>query len=248
MIRKASILAALSAVSLTLVVLPVRSVAQGDYLIFPQVADGYFGDGSFYRSTLNIKHWHGSLPTNVCSLEFFGLDVDFGTGRSDLFDVTVPLGGYASIRTTADLPLATGYATLFCEAPVHAQMTYAAYDPSGTKTAEATVFPTWFERFVHRLIVDGRDDTRLGLAIANNSDSAHTYTLTLEDPSGFEVATGTTSVPARSNTAVFVADIVSPPPVPGETYLLEVRSDDFSYFSVLGLQYSGVVFSSVPSD
>lgn len=239
---------AVSVVLSCVFMLPAVSVAQGNYLIFPQVADGFFDDGSFYGATLNIKHWQGSEETNVCLLDFFGMDVDFGGGRSNAFDVNVPRGGYVSIRTTGVVDIQTGYATLWCDAPVYAQMSYAYYDAFGNKVAEATVPATWFEQFVHRLIVDGRDNAQLGLAIANNTDSTHNYTLRLEDDFGNVAGSGTTSVPPRSNLAVFVNDIVSPAPAPGQTYMLEVRSDDLSYFSVIGLQFTGGVFSTIPAD
>lgn len=248
MTDKVPTLFAASTLMLALFALALPAAAQGDYLIFPQVADGFFNDGSFYGATLNIKHWQGSLETNVCALDFYGMDADFGTGRSEAFDVTVPRGGYVSIRTTGEVDIQTGYATLQCEAPVYAQMSYAYYDPFGNKVAEATVPATWFEQFVHKLIVDGRDNAQLGLAIANNTDSAHNYTLTLEDASGNPAGSGTTSVPARSNVAVFINDLVTPPPAAGETYLIEVRSEDLSYFSVLGLQFTGGVFSTIPAD
>jgi hypothetical protein len=82
----------LSFLAAVILALPAMGAAQGDYLIFPQVADGFFDDGSFYGATLNIKHWQGSLETTVCELDFYGMDADFGTGRSNAFDVTVPRG------------------------------------------------------------------------------------------------------------------------------------------------------------
>jgi hypothetical protein len=60
------------------------------------------------------------------------------------------------------------------------------------------------------------------------------------------VNAGTTSVPARSNLPRFVNEILTPPPAPGQTFILEVSSEDFSDFSMIGLQFTGSVFSTIP--
>ena len=58
---------------------------------------------------------------------------------------------------------------------------------------------------------------------------------------------GSLEVPARSNLARFVSEMIPPGPASGQVYLLEVRSSDGSNFSMIGLRFTGSVFSVVPA-
>ena len=215
-------------------------------MIFPQVADGAFSDGTSYRTTISLtRKLNGDA---ICRLTLYGMDVDFGEGRGSTFMLTVPGNGFVSGRTTGDGPIQTGYATVGCDTPVSVQLTYAAYDAFGTKIAEATVFPTEVESSSYSIIVDGRDGAQLGLAIANNTDFQRIYSLTLRDWRGAVVSTGSVTVPARSNVARFVNELISPLPAPGNVYLLNVQALDSSDFSMIGIQLTGPVFSTVPAN
>ena len=216
------------------------------FMIFPQVADGAFSDGAFYRTTISLIHKLGGDAT--CSLTLYGMDVDFGLGRDSSFTWTIPVDGFVSARTTGDGPIQTGYAVVSCDEAVYGQLTYASYAASGTKSAEATVFPAEVEFSSYDIIVDGRDGSGLGLAIANNTDLARTYDLTLRDRAGSRMSMGSVPVPARSNVAQFLNDLISPPPAPGNVYLLEVRASDSSVFSMIGLRFTGAAFSTVPAN
>ena len=214
-------------------------------LIFPQVADGSFSDGTFFRTTISLaSEWRSVVN---CHLILYGMDADFGAGRESSFPLTVPAYGVMSVRTTGAGRLQSGYATVGCDRSISGQLTYATYDASGTKIAEATVFPTEFESFRYSIIVDGDDGARLGLAIANNTDLLRTYDLTLWDQSGGTVSTGSATVPARSNSARFLDELISPPPASGIVYLLEIRSSDYSRFSMIGIRVTGSVLSTVPT-
>ena len=227
--------------------LPLLSLAQsGDFMIFPQVADGRFADGSFFRTTISVFHRFGDGVT--CNLTLYGMDANFGTGRTTSFSIIVPDDGFVTFRTDATGSIQTGYTTLTCSTSVNAQLTYASYNPFGTKTAEATVFPTTFESSSSEILVDGRDSAQLAIAIANNTDLQRTYNLTLKDETGQTVNTGAVTVPARSNLAQFINAVLSPPPASGQVFLLEVRSSDFSRFSMIGLQFTGSVFTTIPAN
>ena len=215
-------------------------------LIFPQVADGSSSDGSFFRTTISLTN--KSAGDANCQLILYGMETDFGAGRGSLFTLTVPGNGFMSARTTGAGRLQSGYATVGCDKRISGQLTYANYDASGTKFGEATVFPTEVESSSYSMIVDGRDGAQLALAIANNTDRSRTYNLTLRDWAGYTVSTGSVTVPARSNIAQFLNDLISPPPASGIVYLLEVRSSDRSDFSMIGLHVTGFVFSTVPAN
>ena len=214
--------------------------------IFPQIADGSFSDGTFFRTTISLANERSRVVN--CHLILYGMDADFGAGRESSFPLTVPAYGVRSVRTTGTGRLQSGYATVGCDrGGISGQLTYAIYDASGTKIAEATVFPTKYESFSHSIIVDGDDGARLGLAIANNTDLLRTYDLTLWDQGGGVVSTGFATVPARSNSARFLDELISPPPVSGIVYLLEIRSSDYSRFSMIGIRVTGSVLSTVPT-
>ena len=215
-------------------------------LIFPQVADGSFSDGTFFRTTIALANESSDVVN--CHLILYGMDADFGAGRDSWFPLSVPAYGVMSARTTGAGRLQSGYATVGCDDyGISGHLTYATYDASGTKIAEATVFPTKYESSSYSIIVDGGDGASLGLAIANNTDLLRTYDLTLWDQGGGVVSTGFATVSARSNSARFLDELVSPPPVSGIVYLLEIRSSDYSRFSMIGIRVTGSVFSTVPT-
>ena len=215
-------------------------------LIFPQVADGSFSDGTFFRTTISLANERSSVVN--CHLILHGMDADFGAGRDSSFPLSVPAYGVMSVRTTGAGRLQSGYATVGCDYyGISGHLTYATYDASGTKIAEATVFPTEYESSSYSIIVDGGDGARLGLAIANNTDLLRTYDLTLWDQAGGMAGEGSATVPARSNSARFLDELISPPPASGLVYLLEIRSSDYSRFSMIGIRVTGSVFSTVPA-
>ena len=214
-------------------------------LIFPQVADGSFSDGTFFRTTIALAN--ESFDVINCHLILYGMDADFGAGRGSSFPLSVPAYGVMSVRTTGAWQLQSGYATVGCDNyGISGHLTYATYDAFGTKISEATVFPTKRESYYYSIIVDGGDGARLGLAIANNTDLSRTYDFTLWDESGGTVSTGSATVPARSNSARFLDELISPPPASGIVYLLEIQSSDYSRFSMIGIRVTGSVFSTVP--
>ena len=214
-------------------------------LIFPQVADGSFSDGTFFRTTIALANERSDVVN--CHLILYGMDADFGAGRGSSFPLSVPGYGVMSVRTTGAWQLQSGYATVGCDNyGISGHLTYATYDAFGTKISEATVFPTERESYRYSIIVDGGDGAHLGLAIANNTDLSRTYDFTLWDESGGTVSTGSATVPARSNSARFLDELISPPPASGIVYLLEIRSSDFSSFSMIGIRVTGSVFSTVP--
>ena len=215
------------------------------FLIFPQVASGKLSDGAFYRTTISLIR--GSEGDATCDLNLYGMEVDFGGVRGSSFFGTVPGQGFLSVRTRGDGEIQVGYATVACDAAVSGQLTYASHDAAGTKIAEATVFPTEVESAGYDIIVDGRSGARLALAIANHSDLTRSYDLRLRNSSGATVSSGSVEVPARSNLARFVNEMISPGAASGQVYLLEVRSSDGSGFSMIGLRFTGSVFSVVPA-
>ena len=63
--------------------------AQEQFFVFPQFADGYFADGTWYRSTIMIQSWLPS-PAAQCTLRLNGMSANFPNASGSLFSFTVP--------------------------------------------------------------------------------------------------------------------------------------------------------------
>ena len=101
-------------------------------------------------------------------------------------------------RTAGTQSFQSGFATFTCDKSVFANVLYAFYSASGVKLSEATVFSA-APSIQSRLILDHRDGARLGVAIANITDIARTYTITLTE--GPNVKTTSITVPAQRSQA-----------------------------------------------
>jgi hypothetical protein len=118
---------------------------------------------------------------------------------------------------------------------------YAFYSAGGAKIGEATVFPA-METVKSRLIADHRDAARLGLAIANNNDSDQTFLVTYV--TGGTTLSAGVAVPARRSLAKFLDEIISVPP--GSVGVVTITSPTLTKFSVIGLRFTGGVFTTIP--
>src|ERR1051325_8992794 len=204
--------------------------------IFPQVADGAFSDGTFYKSTLTVLPENPSSPAITCSLVLHGLTAVADNGANgDTFSLSVPSGGFAVLKTTGQQGIKTGYATLSCSDNVYANMLYTNYAANGAKVGEATVFSSPRD-FSHRLIVDHREGARLALAIANDTNAAHIFDIRLVTTSGATV-TGFVTVGPRSNLPRFLDELVSAPA--GTMGVVTIQARDLSDFAIIGLQFTG---------
>jgi len=67
--------------------------AQNEILrnIFPQVADGVFGEGGYYKTTFMIMPGYNTLsPTISCTLALYGLSVNLdGKGLANQWKITI---------------------------------------------------------------------------------------------------------------------------------------------------------------
>ena len=217
--------------------------AQTTFHVFPQFADGAFSDGTFYRSTLNVTPW---FSDTACSLNLQGLTADFGQGDISTLSISLTEDQFLSTRTTGVGDFEGGYATLTCSNSTFAEVTYSLFAANGSKISEATVFSSRESSVGRRLLVDGRDGARLGVAVANTTDLTRMYDLTLRDATGSTVSTGTMSVPAKTSLAKFVDELMTVPA--GSISMLDIRPQDFSDFATIGLRFTGPVFTTVPAN
>jgi hypothetical protein len=230
-------------VSIFAIIAPLAAMAQNaaTFHVFPQIADGRFPDGSFYQ-TIGFATNINSQST-TCSWRLVGVPV------SRLLNGTttgvLPALGSVGLQPTSGnvSPLATGYATLTCDHPVTAYMAYVYATASGVVSAQATVFsspPTMRAQ----VVVIQTGGNRTAFAIANDTDNAGLYHLSLiDDDANNTIATTTITVPARSNLPRFVDEILTVPPnFTGSVVITSTSSP----FSAVGLIYNGSVFASEP--
>ena len=86
----------------------------------------------------------------------------------------------------------------------------------------------------------------LGVAVANPGDSGNTLTLTLEDANGNTVATTTMTVQPHQQVARFVTELFGSNTI-GSAFSGSLHLQSPIAFSVLGLRFSGIEFSTLPA-
>ena len=225
----------------------VSTPAQSDetakrFHVFPQIADG--GGWQSFLLVTNV-----SESTSGCTLELHGLTADRfedASGVTVLGSTTARFellgaGGYRVWPTKNASALASGYATLDCTDPVVAQVLYASRDGSGTTTGMATVFSSQAGGGFQFPVLT--PEATLGVAIANNTNTDASCRVVLEDLDRMNVGDATISVLAKSNVARFLSQVVQVPP--GFTGGSATVSCD-QQVSVIGLQFAGAVFTTLP--
>jgi len=152
--------------------------------------------------------------------------------------------GWVILPTSGTQSFVSGYATLECSANVEAQLLYSFYAPNGVKISEATVFSSP-PALALGILADERDGSRFGIAIANDSDHAVTYTIYVT-ASGFS---GNKQIPlnAHASTAAFLGELISGVPANTVSAVTVVASTSTDSGSVIGLRYTGGVFTTMPA-
>jgi len=228
---------------------PIMAQTESTYHVFPVVADGQFSDGTFYVSTFMISNSSATVAPS-CNLQMNGLAVDL----TDEFNSRVPPNTQFTLNlapsawylaeTGGTQGFASGYASLSCSAPVAAHALYSFYDRNGNKVGEGTVFSALRGSLV-QLLDDQRSGARLGLAITNDNDFSVTYSVSALDANGQLVGSTSIRVGARSTVLKFVDELVSIPSDYIGQVLVGSSSGQAVY--VIGLRFSGPVFTTIPA-
>ena len=161
-------------------------------------------DGSGWQSFVLVTNVAQSA--SPCTVELRGLGVDrFGdvsgvtaTDSTATFELA-GRGGNLVWSTRNESALASGYATLHCEAPVVAQVVLASIDESGATTGMATIFSSQAGAVFQFPVLTA--DATVGFAIANDTDLDAACGLVLEDPQRVTLGEAALSAPSRSNVA-----------------------------------------------
>jgi hypothetical protein len=223
-----------------------NAYAEQKVYVFPQFADGVFADGTSYRSTITVQPANTLFGDPVsCTLRLYGLSTTFDNqSTGNVFALSISPNQFLQLKTVAAQPLASGYASLSCSEAVYTRVTFAYYTPA-RKIGEATVYAV-VPKNSFRLIGDQTDGSKLGVAIANDSDSARSFEIALRRTDGSTYDTVTVVVPARSRVARFVDEIL--PSTSGKALEVDIRATDSSNFAVIGLRYTGGVFNTIPAN
>jgi hypothetical protein len=213
----------------------VPAVTANTYHIFPQFADGFLGDHSYFKTTVMISNPSGTTGAN-CSLQLHGVTLP---GFSLSYNMAP--NGWVIAATSGQGPYQSGYATLQCTFAVEAQLLYSFYTSSGAKISEATVFSSPAAASV-QVLADERENAKLGFALANDSDQTVTYTVTITGAG--VLGNGSITLGPRSASAQFVDDVVPgvPPGVLGQVLV----SSSTGKASIIGLRFTGGVFTTIP--
>ena len=152
----------------------------------------------------------------------------------------------AIVPSLGELPLASGYATVSCDAPITALVLYSFNDNAGQTVAKATVFSSQAGTVGGYFFIGGR----LGVAFANDSDdevdcelNGAVVTLMEETIDG----EATITIPPRQNVARFLDELVGlgmSTESPGGGFL--VYSCESPVASI-GLLFDGSVFTTLPA-
>ena len=175
----------------------------------------HIADGSGWQSRLLVTNV--ARATSQCTLELHGLTVDrfedaggvTATGSTATFELG-GAGDYLVWGTENAQPLASGYATLDCTAPVVAQVVFASIGDSGAPTGMATVFSAQAGAVFQFPVLTPA--ATLGFAIANDTNTAAECRILLEDPQRMNLGEAAVSVPPKSsleqmlNTAIAIPE------------------------------------------
>ncbi len=175
----------------------------------------HIADGSGWQSSLLVTNV--ARAASQCTLELHGLTADrfedadgvTAAGSTATF-VLGGAGGYLVWGTENAQPLASGYATLDCTAPVVAQVVFASIGDSGAPTGMATVFSAQAGAVFQFPVLTPA--ATLGFAIANDTNTAAECRFLLEDPQRMNLGEAAVSVPPKSsleqmlNTAIAIPE------------------------------------------
>ena len=234
-------------VAALLIKIPLANAQQKEF-VFPQVTDGAFNNGDYYKTTFMI------LPgpsTSVVTCEFvlYGLGVDLdGKGIVTRWTAAISPGSSYVSTSSANQQISTGYATLSCTDSVYAQVLYSAYakDGTGWNIALGLGASCWASDTAE-MAADQTGGSQLAFAIANNTTQTRTYGVTFTDTQNHSIVKIVT-IPAQTSVAKFLTEILpaSASYVGSMTIALHTSTFLDPGFSVMALRYTGAAFTTIP--
>jgi hypothetical protein len=160
-------------VAALLIKIPLAN-AQQKAFVFPEVADGVFDNGGYYKTTFIILPNDSSTSVVTCGFVLYGLSVDLdGKGLVTGWTATVSPGIPYVASSSADQQIRTGYATLSCTDYVRALVFYTSYTTGGAGSNLGAVFgssdSSCSASNSAQMAADQQGGSQLAVAIANNT-------------------------------------------------------------------------------
>ena len=122
---------------------------------------------------------------------------------------------------------------------------YSFYSPAGSKIAESTIYSSppgevlWF-------LGDSRENSKIAIAIANDSDQPIDYSIMVldENPSYAAINGTLPPIPPKSSKAVFIDEFFTGGVAPNVHGPVIINSR--GPLSVSGFRFTGPVFTTIP--
>ena len=111
------------------------------------------------------------------------------------------------------------------------------------KISEATVFPSPASASL-RVVADDRGNSRLGLAIANDSSQSVGYTVRAYDVGGTIIGSAIVTVGANQNRAAFLDELMT---LPSNYHGYVDILGNGNLASAIGLTFTGNTFTTIPA-
>ena len=234
-------------VAALLIKIPLAN-AQQKAFVFPEVADGAFSDGDYYKTTFMILPG-SSTSVVTCEFVLYGLGVDLdGKGLVTRWTAAISPGSYYVSTSSANQQISAGYATLSCTDSVYAQVLYSAYAKDGTGWNIAPALgASCLVTESAQMTADQGGGSQLAFAIANNTTQTRTYGVTFTDTQNHSIVKIVT-IPAQTSVAKFLTEIL--PASANSVGSMSIFLKAFTFldpgFSVTALRYTGAAFTTIP--
>jgi hypothetical protein len=220
------------------------------YHVFPRYADGILqdGTGASYQTTRMYVNPNASTTAKcTTNLRLTNPTTPITATVTPNFAVISPSSNSSSFQG--------GYASLSCTATdgvtpvkVDAETVYSEFNANGNKIGEATVFSSPGSARM-QILADSRDGSRLGLAIANDSDASSVYQIAVYDASGNLLAPPQNlTIPARMSVANYIDQFV--PGLPANYAGAVIVSSNTGMANIIGLKYPpapALSFTTIPA-
>src|SRR5262249_46342962 len=146
------------------------------------------------------------------------------------------------LRTNAQSPLKTGYASLSCPGTVQAELQFSLFDAHNNILGEATIVPATAGNSF-QFLIDRRDGTRLGFSLTNDSAAGGQFAVIARDRFNYEVDRAYDMIEPWSEVSRFVDEILTlPADFIGSIELVGLTGRQ-NY--AVGLQFTGAVFTTI---
>ncbi|RPJ51180.1 MAG: hypothetical protein EHM23_34460 [Acidobacteria bacterium] len=195
--------------SVALATQPASPVSGANSLVFPQIANGDFGGGSYVTTLILVNRTGSTTGGQVTFLKSDGapMSVRMTDGQSgSTFPFTAPSRGSVMLQTDGTGPFLFGYAQVSGNGPLGGTILFSQLNPGSQCISESGVGESrQGTRFsVPLIFVRGKSDT--GVAFANGTARAVDLVLTLRNQAGAAQGTYTAPLAAGQHLPKFASE------------------------------------------